>query len=133
LLLFRVGETGVMALPLSDVARLEEFQRGRIEIVGRQRMVQYRGDVLPLVDLSDAIDGVPAFESENLQVVVHDDHGHSVGVVVGSILDIVDQPVLVNRGVSRPGVLGAAVIQGRITDLVDIRDVVRRRVLGRAA
>ena len=41
-----------MAIPLALVARLEEFPPPAVERVGEQEVVQYRGEILPLVRLS---------------------------------------------------------------------------------
>ena len=41
-----------MAIPLSMVARLEEFPRAQVERSGSQEVVQYRGQILPLIDLA---------------------------------------------------------------------------------
>jgi len=47
-----VGEEGRMAMLLSQVARLEEFALSKIERSGAQEVVQYRGQIMPLVRLS---------------------------------------------------------------------------------
>ena len=41
-----------VAIPQSDIARLEEFPRAMVERLGERRVVQYRGGLLPLVPLS---------------------------------------------------------------------------------
>ena len=51
-LLFATANGGRMAIPLSMVARLEEFPRSALEKVGTQHMVQYRDEILPLIDVS---------------------------------------------------------------------------------
>ena len=43
---------GRMAIPLSLVARLEEFPRSALERAGTQDVVQYRDEILPLIDVS---------------------------------------------------------------------------------
>ena len=48
LLVFRVRD-GRMAMRLSQVARLEEFEAHRVESVGDREVVQYRDDILNLV------------------------------------------------------------------------------------
>lgn len=48
-LIVRVGETR-MALPLGAVVRLEEFPAESIEVIRGHLTVQYRGELLPLVD-----------------------------------------------------------------------------------
>ncbi|MBI3257818.1 MAG: chemotaxis protein CheA, partial [Actinobacteria bacterium] len=90
LLLVRVGADRRMAIPLSEVSRLEEFSRGALERSGMHEVVQYREEILPLVDLTDVL-GVGAFspegevtpaEDEMLNVVVYTYQGHNVGLIV---------------------------------------------------
>jgi two-component system chemotaxis sensor kinase CheA len=90
--------------------------------------VQYRGAILPLLDLGREIAGEPTDLTADspLQVIVYSEHGRSVGFVVEQILDIVEQPVTVSHRTPRPGVLGAAVVQGKVTDLLDVHGVIRR-------
>ena len=59
------------------------------------------------------------------QVIVFNQDGRSVGLEVGEILDIVSERVAVQRRTNRPGVSGSAVIQSRVTDLVDVPAIVR--------
>ena len=108
-----------MALPLAAVARLEEFPRARLEHIGDGDAIQYRGEILPLVYLSEMFGGRRA-EADLIQVVVHTHEGRSVGFVVDAIDDIVEQQPAAVRRSARRGVLGAAVIQGRVTELLDI-------------
>jgi two-component system chemotaxis sensor kinase CheA len=123
LLLFRVGDSDRMAMPLDLVARLEEFQRSSIERSGDQEVVQYRNEILPLVSLSKFFTGADASTVDLRQVVVFAEKGRSVGLVVDQILDIVSEHVVVQRHSSRVGVLGSAVIQHRVTDLLDVHAV----------
>jgi two-component system, chemotaxis family, sensor kinase CheA len=136
LLLFQAGAEGRMAIPLSSVARLEEFQRAAVERSGRQEVVQYRGHILPLVRISEVVEcgaggGLsPASEGAPvanlpLQVIVYTRQARSVGLVVENILDIVEENLVVEHPGRRAGVLGSAMIQHRVTDLVDIEGVVQ--------
>jgi two-component system chemotaxis sensor kinase CheA len=135
LLLFRVDRESRMAIPLSLVARLEEFPRERLERAGAHEVVQYRGEILPLVDLR-AMLGRPGNGSEGvdvdapLQVVVSSDKGRSFGLIVEHILDIVEENVAVKQRSSQRGILGAAIIQGKVTDLLDVRAAVQQADLG---
>ena len=122
-LLFRLGGNGTMAVDLSAVARLEEFPPESLERAGGRETVQYRGQIMPLVRLSDALGGGPgmAASQEALQVVVvYGEDGRNVGLVVDNILDIVDETYAVDHKTARPGVVGSAVIQQHITDIVDV-------------
>jgi len=46
--------------------------------------------------------------------------------VVDQIVDVVEEVVTVRSQASREGVLGSAVVQGRVTDLLDVHAVIRR-------
>ncbi|MEY4513062.1 MAG: hypothetical protein RLZZ450_5184 [Pseudomonadota bacterium] len=118
LLLFRSGRTVRMAIPLSAVARLEEFSRTRVERVGGEEVVQYRGEILPLVHLSELF-GEPRVENDMLQVLVHASGDRSVGFVVDAIEDVISQEIVASRRGGRPGTLGSAVIQGKVTEILD--------------
>jgi two-component system, chemotaxis family, sensor kinase CheA len=118
LILFRSGPGARMALPLDSVARLEEFPRSRVESVGREDVIQYRGEILPLVHLSDVFGGKRG-EQEFLQVVVHQDDSGSVGFVVDAIDDIVETEENTKRRGGRRGTVGSLVIHGRVTELLD--------------
>jgi len=127
-LLFQYGENGRMAIDLSVVARLEEFSRETIEIAGDQEAVQYRGQIMPLIRVSDVLQtkhkkASPSGES-SLHVVVYAAQGRSVGLVVDRILDIVEESFVIQRQTGRKGVLGSAVIQQRITDILDVPEVI---------
>jgi len=128
LLLFAIGEGGRLAMPLEMVARLEEFELERIEQAGTQQVVQYRGELLPLIQVSSVLGGyAPRAREphEKLQVVVYTKNGRSVGLLVDDILDIVHENITVQRESDRMGLLGSAVIQGKVTDLVDAEGVIR--------
>ena len=126
LLLFQVDDTSRLALPLSMVARLEEFPRDRVERAGRRDVVQYRGEILPLIDLCEVLGGVtPMDEAGPLQVVVYAEQGRSVGLVVRRILDIVEEAPAIKHRATAHGLLGSTTIQGRVTDLLDVHGVIR--------
>lgn len=123
-LLFRAGAHGRLAVPLALVARLEEFPQSRIERAGGRLVAQYRDHILPLISLGSVLDpGVDdaASRQDPAQVVVFADGIHRVGVVVDEILDIVEDTVSVRRESVRDGLLGSAVLAGKVTDMVDLR------------
>ncbi len=122
LLLFRPGKSSRMALPLDSVARLEEFQRTQVEQVGDHDVVQYRGDILPLLYLSEVF-GEPRSHKDTLQVLVHGHGEHQIGLVVDAIDDVIQQEIVASRRGGRPGTLGSAVIQGKVTEILDADSV----------
>ena len=122
MLLFRSGGSSRMAIPLRSVTRLEEFSRARIERVGSEDVVQYRGTILPLIYLSEVF-GEPRADNDMLQVLVHGGGDRDVGFVVDSIEDVIQQERGANRRNGRPGTLGSAVIQGKVTEILDAEAV----------
>ncbi len=127
LLLFRAGSFERLAVPLSLVARLEEFPRSSIEFAGGCQVVQYRNRILPLVPLCDILEsGAPDREeaADPVQVIVFNDGDRSVGVVVDQILDVIEETVMVRQKSTRKGLLGSAVVAKRVTDLLDLNEVI---------
>ncbi|MGA3049654.1 MAG: chemotaxis protein CheW [Terracidiphilus sp.] len=127
LLLFRAGSFERVAVPLSLVARLEEFPVASVERAGDSRVVQYRESILPLVSLREVLEpnAPPADDiADPLQVVVFNDGDHAVGMVVDEILDIVEQSVEVKQRSARKGLLGSGVVGKRVTDFVDLNAVI---------
>ena len=123
-LLFQYGESGRIAVDLGLVARLEEFPPETIEMAAHQEVVQYRGQIMPLVRVSQVLDRQPprasGKDTESLHVVVYSDKGRSVGLVVDRILDIVEESFVMQPESGRDGVMGSAVIQKRVTDILDV-------------
>jgi two-component system, chemotaxis family, sensor kinase CheA len=128
-LLLVVGpDDGRMAIPLHQVTRLEEFLSSSIELAGGQQVVQYRGGTLHLVNISTLLPERrrqrrkhPRPEaSETIQTIVYSKAGRSVGVVVDRIIDTIDQGLADLRPASRTGALSTVVIQGRVTEVLDL-------------
>jgi two-component system chemotaxis sensor kinase CheA len=129
-LLFAGPGDSRMAIPLSTVARLEEFPTAQVEMSGSQWVTQYRGKILPLIRLNVALQGrrnnhrtlqaPPALDSKPLQVLVLNHDGHSFGLVVERILDIVEDRAHLRSAANRAAVLYSVVIGNRVTELLDI-------------
>jgi len=127
LLLFRTGSFDRLAVPLSLVARLEEFPLSAIEHAGGGQVVQYRNRILPLVSLRNILEpGISNLGqlADPVQVVVFNDGDRSVGMVVDQILDVAEEAVTVRQKSSRKGLLGSAVVGKRVTDFLDLNEVI---------
>lgn len=128
MLLLQCGKDGRLAMDLSLVARLEEFKAGMAERAGENEVVQYRGQIMPLIRVAHILNlqGAPLDDNDApMQVVVYSEQGRSVGLVVDQILDIVEENVVSQHPSKRDGLFGSAVIQQRVTDLMDVRTLVR--------
>jgi two-component system, chemotaxis family, sensor kinase CheA len=139
LLFFEPREGGQMAIPLSLVARLEEIPKSSLENLGTRQVVQYRGEILPLVDVSQELEALrlgtkssgertmtfAKSSEETIPVVVCADANQRVGLMVGKILDIVHDQISARSRANRPGVLFTAIVQDRVTEFVDVAALVR--------
>ena len=134
-LLFAGPGDSRMAIPLSTLARLEEFPVAQVEMSGSQWVTQYRGKILPLIRLNvvleerrhrqRALETPPAPGSPPIQVLVLNHEGRSFGLVVERILDIVEDHADVRSAATRPSVLYSVVIGDRVTELLDVPAILR--------
>jgi two-component system chemotaxis sensor kinase CheA len=116
LLLLAAGGDRRVAMPLADVARLEEFAGSAIESTGYRDVVQYRDSIMPLIDLASELGYGGAGLSNRtgtLSVVVVDHLGADIGLVIDEVLDIVDQRIVPMGGTG-------LVVHGRVTELLDV-------------
>lgn len=110
-----------VAIPLGMVTRLEEFAAASIERSGGREVAQYRGQIIPVMRLADLLGSYSQVESESWPVVVYSERGKTAAVVVDEILDIVEDAVRSRTHEQLGAVTGSAVIQDRVTELLDVR------------
>lgn len=153
LLLFEACDRRRMAIPLANVCRLEEFPLDTIERVGRYDAIQYRQQIMPLINLSTVFDneweGIqnskfyarngfspphfcdPEDEEKLSVVVVAIDGENQVGLRVKQILDIVEQVIEVKGAATQEGIKYCAVIQGKVTEIIDVEAITQNHSFGR--
>ncbi|HXR42634.1 MAG TPA: chemotaxis protein CheW, partial [Acidothermaceae bacterium] len=124
LLVVAVGERR-LGVPLSMVTRLEEIPNASVERVGQREVVQYRGQLLPLARLANLL-GTHSQDDENgqLKVIVYTQGRRSVGLVVDAVVDIASEAPKSRGEVSEYGVSGVAVVQERVTELLDMEQAI---------
>jgi two-component system, chemotaxis family, sensor kinase CheA len=116
LLVFRAGTSQPKAVPLGLVTRLEEIATDKIELSNGRYMVQYREQLMPLVQMA----GV-AVQTQGAQpILVFSDDGRSMGLVVDEIIDIVEERLNIEVAGAQDGILGSAVIKGQATEVIDV-------------
>lgn len=127
-LLFRSGAHARVAVPISIVARLEEFSRKSVQQSNGSLVVQYRDEILDLVCLSELLDGQPSVHEEqndSLPVIVFSEANRHVGLIVDQILDIHSETLRISKEGRRAGISGHAVIDGEITEFLDLAAVLQ--------
>src|SRR6185369_8199868 len=116
LLVFRAGSSQPKAVPLALVTRLEEIATDKIELSNGRYMVQYREQLMPLVQMN----GVNVQTTGSQPIRVFADDGRSMGLVVDEIIDIVEERLHIEVAGASEGILGSAVIKGQATEVIDV-------------
>jgi two-component system chemotaxis sensor kinase CheA len=116
LLVFHAGSDRPKAVPLGLVTRLEEIGVDKIEYSNGRYMVQYREQLMPLVQM----EGVTMRDSGVQPILVFVDDGRSMGLVVDEIVDIVEEHLKIEVASAQDGILGSAVIKGQATEVIDV-------------
>jgi two-component system chemotaxis sensor kinase CheA len=116
LLVFRAGSAQPKAVPLGLVTRLEEIATDKIELSNGRYMVQYREQLMPLVQMA----GVNVQTQGSQPILVFADDGRSMGLVVDEIIDIVEERLHIEVAGGEAGILGSAVIKGQATEVIDV-------------
>jgi two-component system, chemotaxis family, sensor kinase CheA len=123
LLVVAVGERR-LGVPLSMVTRLEEISRDHVERVGQHEVVQYRGQLLPLARLANLLGTHSTDDDGQLKVIVYTQGRRSVGLVVDAVVDIAREAPKSRGDVSDYGISGVAVVQERVTELLDMEQAI---------
>ncbi len=85
---------------------------------------------MPLISVAGTLCLAEPEDSNPLQVIVHSEKGRSVGFIVGDILDVVEESIVLEEANTRAGLKGSAVIQQKVTDVLDVEHLL---AMGNAA
>ncbi len=129
LLVFEGPNEEPIAVPLSEVTRLEQFSCSAVETTGDEEVMQYRNEILHLIRLPELLPvGRRKMKAEThletgagkIQVIVCRGNDGAFGLVVDRVLDIVEHPIA-ERSPSRNSVRDVSVvIRGRVTRILDL-------------
>lgn len=137
MLIFRLDSGRELAMPLSEIDRLEDIPIEKIEQTEQMQAVQYRGQIMPLLQLSQLLGDAPSVQelTDNhlsakgnaVKAIVINANGNHTAITVREIVDVAEQkgPMrLTNKAGSL--IRGAAVIEGKMTDVLDLDSVLQR-------
>ncbi|MGO9428822.1 hybrid sensor histidine kinase/response regulator [Rhodoblastus sp.] len=116
LVYFRAGSGASKVLPLSNIARIETVPSNRIEQSSGMMLMRHQGRLMPIVA---AAQDVMVKEGDNTVFVISPD-GEPFGLLVDTIVDIIEDRLDVEIGGGIPGVIGVADIEGKVVELLDI-------------
>jgi two-component system chemotaxis sensor kinase CheA len=124
LVYFRAGSGVDKVLPLSNIARIETVSSEKIEMSNGMMLMQHQGRLMPIVS---AAPDVMVKEGDNTVFVISPD-GEPFGLLIDAIVDIIEDKLDVEIAGDQPGIVGAAEINGKVVELLDIGyfvDIVR--------
>lgn len=115
-----------VAISLSDVIHIRQFSFAELSHAADQQAVQFEGRILPLCNLAAELYGLrsPAPDDGQLRVVICGQDDAMVGLIVHRVLDIASTPKDI-RPADRVDMVGSAIIDGHITDILDVPVLVR--------
>ena len=121
LLLCDLAPSRTVAIPLQTVVRLEEVPRTALERLGDSTVMQYRGDILHVLDLGGLLLEAPTSDELPFRLVAcRTPGGRQFGVLVAEIRDVVNRPSIAPLAVPRPGLLGSVVVENRLVEVMDV-------------
>ena len=128
-LFLKLSTAGYFALPLILVHRLEEFDQKEVEISGIEKMVKYRGSLLPLIYLNQYLghkeNSTQETESK-ISVVVVSKHNRYFGLVVNEIVDILTSDREVTQNLREvKGIMGTVIFNDKqVVTILDALSIV---------
>jgi two-component system chemotaxis sensor kinase CheA len=122
-----------IALEFAEVSRLERIPRSSIEEAAGQQVMQYGDEILQLIELQQVLperrkevrNPPSPVNDETVPIVVCTVNGRQIGLLVHRISDIVEEHLKARRPSSREGVRACAVVQERVTEILDLEAVIR--------
>jgi len=115
---------GRYAVPMDCVARLEEFAVSDLEHSLGRDVVQYRGGIMPILDVADIVGASSPPRGDAIAVIVVERGEARVGLVVSNVIDVVEDSLATASKSAAFGVRGNAVIGGAVTDVLDVDAIV---------
>ncbi|HEX2957067.1 MAG TPA: chemotaxis protein CheW [Chitinispirillaceae bacterium] len=125
LLLFNNSENETCAIPLELVLRVERIEAHQVEKKGAIRSMQYRDQLLPLVQLADVarVSEVPM--DKELVVIVIRVAKREVGLLGLMPVSVVETEFAVDVMIHRqPGISGSTIIKNTTILMVDIFEII---------
>ena len=125
LLIVRNAPQEFFAIPLGLISRIEKIHKSEIESPGGQLSIKYRGASLLLFRIEDTANVGQIDDVEWPYVIVFQQGGREVGIMVSGIEDAIDISVEIdNKTFRQRGILGSARIMEQTTMLLDLYGLV---------
>jgi two-component system, chemotaxis family, sensor kinase CheA len=123
-LLFHNASEELCATPLESVVRVEKATHKQIENVGGKRTMQYRGNFLPLVTLSDVARVGSIGEDQDLAVIVVKIGEREVGLLAAMPVDVIESKASIDAVTHRQtGIAGSTIMRDNTVLVADVFEI----------
>jgi two-component system chemotaxis sensor kinase CheA len=123
-LLFYNAPEELCAVALESVVRVERTTHKQVENIGGKRTMQYRGNFLPLVTLSDVARVGSIGEDQDIAVIVAKVGDREVGLIAAMPVDVVDAKASIDCVTHRQtGIAGSTIIRDKTVLVADIFEI----------
>ncbi|MEO8725940.1 MAG: chemotaxis protein CheA [Acidobacteriaceae bacterium] len=121
-----IEASGRAAVDLNQIVRIEQLSPQQIEVFEGNTVFQYEGRILPLIDLrGPERRGRGEEDAARVSVLLCESTAGDAGVAVERVLDSAEEEIVPGR--PWPGrSASAAVMQGAVTHLLDLSQVIER-------
>lgn len=125
-IIFKAGCGEQMAVPLELVDKLVKIKSGDISRVGDELLISHGGAMLPLFTPEQIVSRENGRLSEDLIVLVMMIHGRMIGLLAPPPIDALERPIIFDKAaVAKIGVKGTAMVDDRLTLLLDVASAVK--------
>ncbi len=126
MLLFKASGPEVLSVHLSQVARVEEIQKSKIETIGDREYMSYRGRPLMIIRPEDHLPIQRRGESGEKLYLIIPKYGESrVGILVERIYDTIHGVTDINdKDIKVPGLHGSILVEDRVVLVVSIDELI---------
>ena len=124
-LTFFNGGSQQLAVPLELVERIEKIAAHQVETVGGRRVMQYRGQVMPLMEIGDVVTAGYLDEATEVVVIVFAFAGREIGLLANTPVDSIECATDIDREtLVQQGIIGSVIFKSKTVLIVDIAAVV---------
>ncbi len=125
-LLFRNSPEEHCAVPLDLVQRVEQVRPSVIEVMGGKKVMQYRGESMPLFTLNEVAANInPLPDQSTYIIIVFSMAGRDVGLLGITPVDVAELKFTIDRTTLRQkAIMGSAIINKHTTLIVDMHEFI---------
>jgi two-component system chemotaxis sensor kinase CheA len=123
LLIFNNGTKEQFAIPIPLIQRVDEINRSTIEQIGGDEFIDYHGKSVRLIHIEDNLPIQRPEESDNdiITMIIPKNAQRPSAIIIKHVVDTKSiNLVLEKHTISHDSILGSAIIDGKITLLLDV-------------